>query len=259
MRKMTAAAGTAVFLVIAPGVVAGRVPWLLTGWRAGSPNPVPARVAGAVLAAAGAVVVICAFAHFVIDGRGTPAPPAPTERLVVRGFYRYVRNPMYLAVLAVIAGQALVFSRLVLLAYRPSWASPSARSPAGMNSRSWPGGSARNMRATGRTCPDGCPGCRAPGRYRRDEPAGRSGRLSQGPLVPGQGPAPAVTDGMPPTCDTALRRRSWVSIIQSRTAGHWSRSLIFGPLNLDSIRHPLLSGRSSNSSSPPKTSAISAL
>ena len=62
-------------------------------------------------------MVIWAFAQFVLDGLGTPAPPAPTERLVVRGFYRYVRNPMYLAVLSVIAGQALVFSRPVLLAY----------------------------------------------------------------------------------------------------------------------------------------------
>ena len=108
MRKMRAAAGTAVFLVIAPGVVAGLIPWWLTGWQAGSTYPVPVRVAGAVLAAAGAVVVIWAFAQFVIDGLGTPAPPAPTERLVVRGLYRYVRNPMYLAVLSVIAGQALV-------------------------------------------------------------------------------------------------------------------------------------------------------
>ncbi len=117
MRKMTAAAGTAVFLVIAPGVVAGLVPWWLTGWRTGSPYPGPVRVAGGVLAAVGAAVVVYAFAQFVIDGLGTPAPPAPTERLVVSGLYRYVRNPMYLAVLAAIAGQALVFGRPVLLAY----------------------------------------------------------------------------------------------------------------------------------------------
>ncbi len=52
-----------------------------------------------------------------VDGAGTPAPPAPTERLVVSGLYRYVRNPMYVAVLAVIVGQALLLSRPVLLAY----------------------------------------------------------------------------------------------------------------------------------------------
>lgn len=105
------------FLVIAPGVVTGLVPWWLTGWRTGSPYPAPVRVAGAVLAGAGAAVLIYAFTQFVIDGAGTPAPPASTERLVVSGLYRYVRNPMYLAVLAIIVGQALLLSRPVLLAY----------------------------------------------------------------------------------------------------------------------------------------------
>ena len=117
MRKLTAIAGSAVFLVIAPGAVAGLVPWWLTGWRTGAGYPEPVRITGAVLAAAGAVTLLTAFAQFAIGGRGTPAPPAPTEQLVVRGLYRYVRNPMYLAVLAVIAGQALLLGRLILLGY----------------------------------------------------------------------------------------------------------------------------------------------
>lgn len=117
MRKITATAGSAVFIVIAPGVVAGLVPWWLTGWRTGAAYPAPVRITGAVLPAAGAVVLLAAFAQFAIQGRGTPAPPAPTEQLVVRGLYRYVRNPMYLAVLAVITGQALLLSRPVLLGY----------------------------------------------------------------------------------------------------------------------------------------------
>ena len=117
MRKLTAIAGSAVFLVIAPGVVAGLVPWWLTGWRAGVAYPAPLRIVGALLTAAGAVVLFAAFAQFAIGGRGTPAPVAPTEQLVVRGLYRYVRNPMYLAVLAVITGQALLLSRPVLLGY----------------------------------------------------------------------------------------------------------------------------------------------
>jgi protein-S-isoprenylcysteine O-methyltransferase Ste14 len=61
--------------------------------------------------------VLEAFARFVIEGVGTPAPAAPTEKLVVGGLYRYVRNPMYLAVAAVIAGQALVLGRWVLVGY----------------------------------------------------------------------------------------------------------------------------------------------
>jgi len=117
MRKMTAIAGSAVFLVIAPGVVAGLVPWWLTGWRAGVAYPAPLRITGALLTAAGTVVLFAAFAQFAILGRGTPAPVAPTEQLVVRGLYRYVRNPMYLAVLAVITGQALLLGRPVLLGY----------------------------------------------------------------------------------------------------------------------------------------------
>ena len=117
MRKITAATGSAVFLVIAPGAVAGLVPWWLTGWRTGAAYPAPVRITGAVLTAAGAAALLAAFAQFAIQGRGTPAPPAPTEQLVVRGLYRYVRNPMYLAVLAVITGQALLLSRPVLLGY----------------------------------------------------------------------------------------------------------------------------------------------
>jgi Phospholipid methyltransferase len=52
-----------------------------------------------------------------VEGLGTPAPIAPIRRLVVGGPYRYVRNPMYLAVTAVIVGQALAFGQLWLLLY----------------------------------------------------------------------------------------------------------------------------------------------
>jgi protein-S-isoprenylcysteine O-methyltransferase Ste14 len=105
-----------VFLLVAPGVVAGLVPWLLTGWDSRDP-PLVSVAAGAVLIAGGVGVLLHAFARFVLEGRGTPAPVAPTERLVVGGLYRYVRNPMYVAVGATIVGQALVLWRPVLLAY----------------------------------------------------------------------------------------------------------------------------------------------
>jgi protein-S-isoprenylcysteine O-methyltransferase Ste14 len=117
MRTTTAAAGSAAFLVIAPGTVAGLAPWWLTGWRAGTPYPLPLRAGGAVLVALGALALLYSFIRFVIEGTGTPAPAAPTQRLVIGGLYRYVRNPMYLAVLAVIVGQALLLSRPVLLIY----------------------------------------------------------------------------------------------------------------------------------------------
>jgi protein-S-isoprenylcysteine O-methyltransferase Ste14 len=119
MRKAGAALGSVVFFALAPGVVAGLVPWWLTGWQAGDLPDwwLPLRAAGAVLLLAGAGVLVHAFALFVVEGLGTPAPVAPTRELVVGGLYRYVRNPMYLAVLAAILGQALLLGRPVLVAY----------------------------------------------------------------------------------------------------------------------------------------------
>lgn len=121
MRKPTAAAGTAIFFALAPGVVAGLVPWWLTGWRVRHPQPswawAPLRAVGGILIAAGMVVLLPAFVQFVAEGAGTPAPVAPTERLVVGGLYRHVRNPMYLAVVAAIVGQALALGQPILLLY----------------------------------------------------------------------------------------------------------------------------------------------
>src|SRR5205809_2771906 len=106
VRTIAAALGSAVFFVLAPGLVAGVVPWWLTGWRMREPLPfwAPPRVRGRALIVAGTVVLVYAFVQFVTEGVGTPAPVAPTERLVVSGLYRYVRNPMYLGVIATIVG-----------------------------------------------------------------------------------------------------------------------------------------------------------
>ena len=78
----------------------------------------PIRVVGVLLLAAGVAVLLHAFLRFVVEGVGTPAPVAPTKHLVVGGLYRYVRNPMYLAVAATIVGQALALGRLELLLVR---------------------------------------------------------------------------------------------------------------------------------------------
>ena len=112
------------FLVLAPGVVAGLIPWLLTGWEVREPLPywLPLRVAGVILLAAGAAALLDAFWRFVVEGLGTPAPVAPTEHLVVGGLYRYVRNPMYLAVGATIVGQALLLGQPILLLYAVAFA-----------------------------------------------------------------------------------------------------------------------------------------
>jgi protein-S-isoprenylcysteine O-methyltransferase Ste14 len=102
--------------VLAPGVVAGLLPWLLTGWEMET-APVLIKIAGGALIALGIAFLLHAFARFVVEGLGTPAPVAPTEHLVVGGVYRHVRNPMYLAVGATIVGQALLLGQFGLLAY----------------------------------------------------------------------------------------------------------------------------------------------
>lgn len=106
---MKSALGTTGFFVLAPGTMAGLVPWLLTGWdRPSGGFGVPDAVAvGACLL--GLLAVVSCFARFVTEGHGTPAPAAPTDTLVVGGIYRHARNPMYVGVTSVIGAQAQLF------------------------------------------------------------------------------------------------------------------------------------------------------
>ncbi len=119
MRRSRAIVGTMLFLVAAPGTVVGLVPWWLSHWAFRPPffGTWFSRAAGAALMPIGAVALIECFARFALSGFGTPAPIFPTRKLVVTGLYRRVRNPMYLAVISVILGQALVFASVPLLVY----------------------------------------------------------------------------------------------------------------------------------------------
>ncbi len=119
MNRGRAALGTLVFLFLAPGTVAGMMPRWITGWQV-PPMPtwwVGAQAAGVALIAAALTSLVAEFTRFAVQGIGTPAPVAPTRHLVVRGLYRYVRNPMYLCVDALLLGQTLLFASLPLLAY----------------------------------------------------------------------------------------------------------------------------------------------
>jgi protein-S-isoprenylcysteine O-methyltransferase Ste14 len=118
MRRSTAAVGSAAFFVVAPGTVVGLIPWLITHWEI--PGATPAwrvvQAVGVLLIVVGLVPAVHAFTQFAKAG-GTPMPVAPTEHLVVSGFNRFVRNPMYVGLLLAIVGQALLFGSVGLLLY----------------------------------------------------------------------------------------------------------------------------------------------
>jgi protein-S-isoprenylcysteine O-methyltransferase Ste14 len=119
MSKATAVLGSALFFVIAPLVLAGFVPWWVTQWefRPAFFGIDLTRILGGILIIAGVPGVVDSFVRFALEGLGTPAPIAPAQKLVVTGLYRYVRNPIYIAVVAVIFGQALLFGDGRLLWY----------------------------------------------------------------------------------------------------------------------------------------------
>jgi protein-S-isoprenylcysteine O-methyltransferase Ste14 len=116
--RLDAALGSLAFLFSAPGIVAGLVPWIITRWRVRDyPGDAFLRPLGIFAVVIGGVVLLEAFARFAMVGRGTPAPVYPTNRLIVGGTYRYVRNPIYLAVEAIILGEAAVLGTIDLVIY----------------------------------------------------------------------------------------------------------------------------------------------
>jgi len=100
---------TAAFVVLGPpGWIGVYFPRLITGWQVAEQGW-GWRFVGVAMIAIGLLPLGESFTRFVRVGRGTLAPMVPTERLVVSGFYRYVRNPMYLGVLTLIGGQCVLF------------------------------------------------------------------------------------------------------------------------------------------------------
>lgn len=107
---------TGIFIVVVPGTAAVLVPYLMLRGRAGN-FPTGWRWAGTALLALGAIVVLWCMWDFATVGRGTPAPFDPPRTLVKRGLYRWVRNPMYLGVLLVLGGEAILFASRALAEY----------------------------------------------------------------------------------------------------------------------------------------------
>jgi len=117
MSSRSAGLGSLAFFLAAPTTMGVLLPALLSDWS-GDPAPAPAvSLLGAIVALAGLATVVACFARFVTEGHGTPAPIAPTEELVVGGLYRHVRNPMYVGVIALIAGQAIAFASVPVAVY----------------------------------------------------------------------------------------------------------------------------------------------
>jgi protein-S-isoprenylcysteine O-methyltransferase Ste14 len=116
MRITTAALGSAAFFVAAPGTFVGLGPWLITRWDIPAGSPPLRVVLGATVVVLGLTPPIHAFIEFARAG-GTPMPLAPTQRLVITGFNRFVRNPMYTGLITAILGQALLFGNAWLLLY----------------------------------------------------------------------------------------------------------------------------------------------
>jgi protein-S-isoprenylcysteine O-methyltransferase Ste14 len=117
--KALAIAGSVLFLIIAPGGVAGLVPWWISRWRVEPPffGVTSFPFVGGILVGLGVTGVVDSFVRFALQGIGTPAPVLPTRHLVVTGLYRYVRNPMYVAVLSAILGQSLVLGNVSVFEY----------------------------------------------------------------------------------------------------------------------------------------------
>lgn len=121
MRRSSAAVISVAWGVAVGGTFACLLPYLLHEWHFHRPLPywVLAQAAGVLLICAGLVPLVQSFVEF-IQADGTPVPVAPPPRLVVSGFYGYVRNPIYVGFLVILAGEVLLFGSRGLLGTRPS-------------------------------------------------------------------------------------------------------------------------------------------
>ena len=119
VQRTTAVLGSAIFFAVAPCTLAGLIPWSITGWQLQPPflGLELTRAVGATMILAGVPGLIDAFARFALQGLGTPAPIAPPRKLVVTGLYRYVRNPIYAALVAIILGEAVLMGDSRLIVY----------------------------------------------------------------------------------------------------------------------------------------------
>jgi protein-S-isoprenylcysteine O-methyltransferase Ste14 len=108
--------------ILLPGFVAGYVPWRFFGLgRAWADLFSPAQVLGLLCIGLGTLLLAVCIFEFARSGRGTLSPVDPPHQLVVRGLYRYVRNPMYLSVTTIVLGEVLLTRSPALALYWAIW------------------------------------------------------------------------------------------------------------------------------------------
>ena len=108
--------------VLLPGFFAGYVPYRYFGLaEVPLDHTRPDHIAGLLLMGVGIALLAACIFEFARSGRGTLSPVDPPRELVVRGLYRYVRNPMYLAVTTIVLGEVLLTRSVDLAVYWVIW------------------------------------------------------------------------------------------------------------------------------------------
>jgi protein-S-isoprenylcysteine O-methyltransferase Ste14 len=100
-----------------PGFVLVYFPYWITRFQLPAGEPLWRVLIAFALMLAGLTPLFASIAQFIFEGRGTLVPAVPTERLVVTGLYRYVRNPMYVGVLTTLSGETVLFEKVQIVEY----------------------------------------------------------------------------------------------------------------------------------------------
>jgi protein-S-isoprenylcysteine O-methyltransferase Ste14 len=121
MRDLWLALRSVFWFLVLPGISVGYIPWIL-GVRNAQPDwRNPADVAAIAVIAVGALVLLTCAWEFAHNGRGTLSPVDAPRELVVQGLYRYVRNPMYVGGVLILAGDVWLIRSAGLLLYAAIW------------------------------------------------------------------------------------------------------------------------------------------
>ncbi len=118
-KKFSLVVKTLTFTMLVPGTVAVVVPSIIV--KIGVPYAMVQsffpRLLGLLATLAGLSICLWCFWDFINKGKGTPSPFEPPKKLVIVGLYRYVRNPMYIGIILIILGEAILYSSLLLMLY----------------------------------------------------------------------------------------------------------------------------------------------